>query len=278
MIPIAQVLAGRSPFTLRDDEYKNSGGIICCKKCHTPRQSSVTIDGEVYCVRAICRCQKEEYERKEAAEQLRRRQQQIERNRSVGLPDPLVRKHTFENDRGYNREAMKIARSYREKFTHFQKSGMGLLLWGDVGTGKSFLAGCIANALLSDGVSVLMTNFARLLNRLTDLQTGERNSYIDSLNRFDLLVIDDLGIERNSEFAREQVYSVVDSRYRSAKPLVVTTNLSLQEMKTASDLWRKRIFDRVLERCIPVRVNEQHIRKVNAEKALAEAAALLRGE
>ena len=88
---------------------------------------------------------------------------------------------------------------------------MGLLLWGPVGTGKSFIAGCIANALLDQGVPVMMTNFARLLNKLTDMCVGDRNAYIDSFNSFPLLIIDDLGVERNSEFAREQVFSVIDS-------------------------------------------------------------------
>ena len=100
----------------------------------------------------------------------------------------------------------------------------GLLIWGDVGTGKSFFAGCIANALLEKGVPVLMTNFSRILNTLTGMHFEDRNQFIDSLNRYSLLIIDDLGIERNSEFALEQVFNVIDSRYRSKKPLIVTTN------------------------------------------------------
>ncbi|MBE6984992.1 MAG: AAA family ATPase [Ruminococcaceae bacterium] len=273
MIP--RLLPKQRALMLRDDEYRNDEGIIFCKACHTPRQATVAIEGEVYTSRVMCRCQKECYEREEAEEKARRQRQQIERNRSVGLPDPVLQAHTFENDLGYNPKAIEYARNYAEKFDAFCKEGLGLLLWGDVGTGKSFIAGCIANDLLNKNVRVLMTNFSRLLNRLTDLQMGDRNGYINSLNSFDLLIIDDLGIERNSEFAKEQAFSIIDSRYRSGKPLIVTTNLGLHEMDNASDLWRRRIFDRVRERCIPVKVSSQNIRKILAEKTIERGKELL---
>ena len=60
------------------------------------------------------------------------------------------------------------------------KNGSGLLIWGDVGTGKSFFAGCIANALLEKGVPVLMTNFSRILNTLTGMHFEDRNASIKS--------------------------------------------------------------------------------------------------
>ena len=102
--------------------------------------------------------------------------------------------------------------------------------------------------------------------------------YIDSFNSFPLLIIDDLGVERNSEFAREQVFSVIDSRYRSQLPMIVTTNLTPKEMKTPADLSRARIYDRVLERCVPIRVNDQNVRKLIAAENLATAQRLLGGE
>ncbi len=77
------------------------------------------------------------------------------------------------------------------------------------------------------------------------------------------MIIDDLGVERNSEFAQEQVFHVIDSRYRSKKPLIVTTNLTLKELKTPSNLAHARIYDRILERCIPLKINNQNIRNLN---------------
>lgn len=109
-----------------------------------------------------------------------------------------------------------------------------------------------------------MTNFARILNTLTGMYSDDRNKFIDSLNRYSLLIIDDLGMERNSEFALEQIFNVIDSRSRSKKPLIVTTNLTLDELNNPSDLNRKRIYERVLEQCVPLKINNQNIRKLNA--------------
>lgn len=67
-----------------------------------------------------------------------------------------------------------------------------------------------------------------------------------------VIIINDLGFERNSEYALEQVYNVADSRYLSRLPFIITTNLSLDELKKPKDLAHARIYDRVLERCVPI--------------------------
>ena len=129
--------------------------------------------------------------------------------------------------------------------------------------------------ILEQGVPVLMTNFSRILNALSGLYSEEKNQYIDSLNQYSLLIIDDLGIERSTEFALEQVFNVIDSRYRSKLPLIVTTNMTLEELKNPQDLTRSRIYDRVLERCVPLRINNQNIRQRNAAESMKEARKIL---
>ena len=280
MIPIAENLGNLfQPVTLRPDEYLNqASGLICCGKCRTPRQKRFDLNGKRYEIRCMCACQQKARDRQEQDRKHREFLDQVSKNRNIGLPDPELRKHTFANDLGWNPEQMARARNFVENWDSFRHRATGLLFWGDVGTGKSFIAGCIANALLDRGVPVLMTNFARLLNRLTDFQAGDRNAYIDDLNRFQLLIIDDLGVERNSEFAREQVFSVIDSRYRSQLPMIVTTNLTLNELRSPPDLARARIYDRVMERCIPIRVSDQNVRKRMAAENMEAARKLLTGE
>lgn len=107
------------------------------------------------------------------------------------------------------------------------------------------------------------------------MHSEDRNPFIDSMNRYILLIIDDLGMERNSEFALEQVFHVIDSRYRSRKPLIVTTNLTLTELNAPTDTAHRRIYDRILERCVPIRINNRNIRQDNASKNLEEAKRLL---
>lgn len=199
---------------------------------------------------------------------------EIQRMKTSGLQDKAFYDYTFARDSGVNPE-MALAHKYVENWNSMKDRSSGLLLWGDVGTGKTFFAGCIANALLDKGIPVLMTNFARILNTLAGMHSEDRNLFIDSMNRYSLLIIDDLGMERNSEFALEQVFHVIDSRYRSRKPLIVTTNLTLTELNTPADMAHRRIYDRILERCVPIRMNNRNIRQDNASKNLEEAKRLL---
>lgn len=251
-------------------------GLIYCKTCHTPRQCKVVICGNLMLPRCTCQCEQERMRKEEEEEKARRFRLEIDQNRSAGLPSPILRKHTFETDLGYNPEAMNRARNYVRHWEEFYKEGIGLLFWGSVGTGKSFLAGCIANALLDKGVRVRMTNCSRILNELSGLRSGENNRFIDRLCAFDLLIIDDLGMERSSEYAREQIFSVIDSRYRSGRPTIYTTNIHLEQMKNTTDLNDQRIFDRVLERCIPVVVSDQHVRKLRSRRICEKSDKLLR--
>ena len=88
---------------------------------------------------------------------------------------------------------------------------------------------------------------------------------------YDLLIIDDLGAERNTEYALEQMFSIIDSRYRCNKPLIVTTNLKLNELKHPPDLARARIYDRILERCAPILFAGKNFREDNAATTKAAA-------
>ena len=260
---------------LQPDEYLNeSDHLIYCTKCHTPRQGRYTLQGRVFMPPIRCKCQQEIYDQEEARRKLSERQAEIKRMKASGLQDKSLYDYTFEKDAGINPE-MHLAHKYVENWDDMKARSSGLLLWGDVGTGKSFFAGCIANALLEKGVPVLMTNFSRILNTLSGMHFEDKNQFIDSLNRYSLLIIDDLGIERNSEFVLEQVFNVIDSRYRSKKPLIVTTNLTLTELNNAPDVAHRRIYDRILERCAPIRINNRNIRQDNASANLQEAKKIL---
>lgn len=246
MIPVSTEIEGLiHPLALRTDEYLNEDNLICCSKCHTPRQKRINAMGKTMEPRCMCVCQTADHEKREQERKHQEFLDMVERNRSVGLPDPELRKYTFENDLGYNPKQIAMAKQYVQHWEEFLNTSTGLLLWGNVGTGKSFIAGCIADALLDKGVPVIMTNFARLLNKLTDMYSGDRNAYIDSFRKFPLMII--------------------------------TTNLSLEELKDTTDLSKARIYGRVLERCLPIRVNEQNIRELNQAAVLARAKQLLNG-
>lgn len=201
------------------------------------------------------------------------RMQRLNMLKSLCFEDHALYSWTFDKDNGKN-PIMWMARDYVDKWSDFASKNAGLVIWGDVGTGKTFFAACIANALVEQNVSVKMTNFSTILNDL--FAESDKNKYLDRLNKHSLLIIDDLGIERGTEYALEQVYNVIDTRYKSGKPLIVTTNLTLDELKFPTDIPHKRIYDRVLGMCVPVMFNGMNFRKEEAA-AKMEAAKKLFG-
>ncbi|MCB6812321.1 ATP-binding protein, partial [bacterium MSK18_59] len=76
------------------------------------------------------------------------------------------------------------------------------------------------------------------------------------------------GMERGTEYGLEQVYSVIDSRYRSSKPLIATTNLTLEELQHPQDTPHARIYDRLTSMCAPVRFTGSNFRKETAQEKL----------
>ncbi|WP_373249760.1 ATP-binding protein [Mediterraneibacter gnavus] len=271
MTNIIETTATLSAPSLKEDEYLNEfDGLVYCSKCHTARQTRKALAGRTFTPYILCDCQRELFEKEKAEREHEEFLRTISQMKSSGLQDKALYDYNFSNDNGINPE-IKHAHTYVEKWSEMKQNSTGLLLWGDVGTGKSFFAGCIANALLEQGVPVLMTNFAKILNTLTGMFSEDRNQFINSLNQYSLLIVDDLGIERNSEFALEQVFNVIDSRYRSKKPMIITTNLTLSELNNPPDLMRKRIYDRILENCIPLKINNQNIRELNASSNMTRA-------
>ena len=133
---------------LQSDEYFNeTNHLIYCSKCNTPRQCRHELQGKVLIPSIRCKCQQEIFEQEEAQRKLHEKQMEIEHLKTSGLQDKSLYDYTFAKDNGSNPE-MKLAHNYVSNWEEMKANASGLLIWGDVGTGKSFFAGCIANALL----------------------------------------------------------------------------------------------------------------------------------
>lgn len=167
---------------------------------------------------------------------------------------------TFERDDRQNERVSQIARKYADNFDAMLHKGKGLLLYGGVGTGKTFYSACILNAVINHGHPCLLTSFSRLASEIFGIYEGKQE-YIDGLNKYALLSIDDLAAERDTEYMNEIVQSVIDSRYRAKLPTIVTTNLTAEELKRPTDVKKQRTYSRLLEMCIPVEVKGKDRRK-----------------
>jgi len=168
--------------------------------------------------------------------------------------------YTFANDDGTQPQITRAMKAYVANFDEFSKEGKGLLLYGSVGTGKSFFAACVVNALIDQGKPCLMTNFSRMTN-LINSTWDEKQDYIDGLTRYALVAIDDLGVERDTEFMNENVTVIIDALYRAKVPVIITSNYSPRQLTEECEIRRKRVFDRLLERCHPIAVVGESRRK-----------------
>lgn len=228
-------------------------GLLYCGKCHTPKQAIVNVCGEMRTIFAACECKERQNKKEEADLKMHERRQRIEQLRKAAFSESDMQDWTFENDDSPNSKPSQIARNYTKNFREMMERGKGLIFYGTVGTGKTYLAACIANALIDKGVPCMATSISRLVNTLTGMFDGKQE-YIDRLNSADLLILDDLGSERDTEFTREMVYNIIDGRYRARLPLIVTTNLTGKQLKNPSEMSRQRAYSRLLEMCIPIEV------------------------
>lgn len=246
-------LEARANETIKTEEGDYvQDGLLHCGKCRTPKQCRVELMGMIISPKCLCKCEVERRDQEEEAERKKEFTERIKKYRKMGFPQSQMEYWTFDNDDKGNEKLTNMAKRYVNHFDEFCKDGKGLLLYGGVGTGKTYIACMIANALIDKGYPVLVTNFARVLSTLQG--TFDKQEYLDSLNQFKLLIIDDLGIERDTGYAKEQVFNIVDSRYRAGLPMIITTNLTMQKLAMESELADKRVYDRILERCYPVEV------------------------
>lgn len=260
------------------DDYEENG-VRMCGKCRTPKQMwmDLPLPGgrtDRRLVPVACKCSQEQQEadaEKQATEQFSHWMK--EQREKYGISDGYS-SCTFARDDRRNTTISDTCRRYAERWDSMEADNMGVLFYGSVGTGKSYYACCIVNALLEKRIPAIVTNFPRLLNVLQGAR--ERQAYIDHLQLFRLLVIDDLGVERDSSYAAETVYSVIDARGRSGLPLICTTNLSMDELKNPPSMQYARIYDRVLELCpITIKMTGTSRRAGNAEARRAKARELL---
>lgn len=261
------------------DTY-DSEGLLVCGKCKKHRQTFVMASDPTpdepdrkrpVKVTTQCDCDKRrELEEKKAAEN-KAAMERVNRLKDASLMGERFQRARFENFQitQYNERNLKLCRRYAERFDEMVAKKQSLLFWGNVGTGKSFAAACIANYLLDRGVPVMMTSFVKLLSLI---QNGDEKDadIISRLNSAKLVIFDDLGAERNTDYALEKIYNIIDSRYQRELPIIFTTNLTITEMKNETDNRYKRIYDRVFENIYPMQFTGPSWRRKEASRRFEE--------
>ncbi len=240
-------------------DYVGDDGLLRCGVCGEPKQTE--IDGvKVSC---ICKCGKAE--RKQETER-KRREENDNRRKSCFTSQLLA---TYRLDAADKTKAAELARKYVKLWPEMKKDGTGLLLWGNVGTGKSYIAAAIANAVIDMGESARMRTTGELVLEVQSSQ--DRIGIINQICGPSLVVLDDLGAESETQSAAGIVYTAIDRRYQTGRPFIVTTNIPFEEIRTATDSGKSRLYSRILERCIPVFVDGNDRRKAEGAERLKRA-------
>lgn len=260
-----------------DSDYVGEDGLLYCGICNTRKQTIITLpQREPMKVPVVCKCEQERREEEKKRQAYQEQMDRVARLRQMSLMDNKFREATFENFKvkKENKENFMLCRRYAAKFQLMMEKDQGLLFYGKAGAGKSFAAACIANYLMEQNVPVVMTSFIKLLDIIQ--RGGEQSEgIITLLNDAKLAILDDLGAERGTEYALEKVYDIVDSRYRRKLPMLLTTNLTLDEMKAETDMRYVRIYDRIFEVCYPMLFEGISWRRQQANSRFLEMRKLL---
>ena len=171
-----------------------------------------------------------------------------ELNRNDCFNDLAYRNMTFDRDDRPEHILSKAARAYAENFQPALEQH-GIMFTGNVGTGKTFYACCIANALIERGIAVWVTTVQPLLRKAGDFNRADE--IFRKIQTVDLLILDDFGAMQHSSRNLDLLFEVIDTRARSGLPLIITTNLSPAEFSSDS-LELQRIFSRVKGMCCSV--------------------------
>lgn len=266
VLPISESGAER----LAEGDHIGEDGLVYCGKCGSRKQLRVKFGDKTHVVRCVCKCESKELEEKKRQEEYEEQMRRINRMKEASMMDKKYREVTFDKYevREENKKVFEMAKKYADRFQDMYKKNQGLLLYGPVGTGKSFTAACIGNYLLNNAKPVIMTSFVKILQ---DIRENDREAeYITILNGAPLLIIDDLGTERETDYALEKVYNIIDSRVRANKPMIITSNLELNDMMECEDIRKKRIYDRILECCYPMYVGGKSFRMMKAAQRFDE--------
>ncbi len=241
---------------LKADEYLNNG-LPYCKNCKQPRWYSS--DDKLFAIRGLCKCQEEQRLKEQQTELKNKRMIEFnnrqklsllgERYKNIMFHDAMI---TQSNVEIYNK-----ARNYVQKSNVMLDNNIGLYIYGDNSSGKTFLTACMCNELVWKGYRCVYTNLANILNEIRASYDGKGLGVCEllgKLNTYDFAFIDDLGKEfigreynqKNSKWAEEKLFEILNSRYNAEKPTIFSSNYSIGELMSVLGL-DKAIVERINE-------------------------------
>lgn len=249
----------------------HSKGVTCehCGEIVPPLEIEVL--GNIRWVQPICKCEADIQKAELEVYKNAQREREVRELFAISELGDRFEESNFDNfdSRPGAEKAEKIARYYADNFEVFGLES--ILLWGVPGNGKSHLAAAVHNHLRKKGKVVVFVSMPDLLKKIKNtFNKGNNESeeqILKALNICDLLIIDDIGAEKTSDWVQEIVFLIIDNRYRRNKPIMATSNLEPKEL--AGQLG-KRSYDRILEVSQPIENQATSYRREVAKKRLSK--------
>lgn len=190
-------------------------------------------DGKVREFEKPCACRDAKIRAEDEARQAEKRERARRRRREWAEVPEMFSDATL---KGYRRlpgtgRAFGVVKDYLLNREENFRTGRGLILMGAVGCGKTHLGCAVLNCALADGYRAAYWNVPQQLELLMPGNAGELDQMhiLDKALAAQVLLLDDLGAEKSSEWTRKELMVILDERYRENRPTVVTSNLMLTD-------------------------------------------------
>jgi DNA replication protein DnaC len=186
------------------------------------------------------------------------KQERIERALRISGIEGLFRAKRLTDLKGNPKLHAEITK-YLNNWKTMKHNGYGFYFWGNVGAGKTHAAIVLANELMErEMVEVLFLNMPEAITRVkntfdSDIKT-EDSRLFERMKEMELLVLDDVGVEKYSDWMADQMYQIIDHRWKNRKPMIITSNLSLEDL---GKIYKPQIASRIMGNCKPIRFTER---------------------
>ena len=251
---------------LKEDEYLGDDGLPYCKACKTAR--FFTSDDKQFAMRGACKCLTEKYRKEKAEKEAKERLEKFNARKKLSLIGERYKNIMFKDAMitDNNQKAYIKCKNYVVNADKVLDSNIGLYIYGDNSSGKTFLTACICNELVWKGYRCIYTNLASILNEIRSSYDGNgmgECEMLDRLQNYAFAFIDDFGKEflgrefnaGSAKWAEEKLFEILNARYNSQRPTIFSSNYSISELASVLNL----------DKAIVERVNEMSTRVIKLE-------------
>lgn len=215
----------------------------------------------------------EEIDRKKEEDRIKKdvkeRLEKINRLQDFSKMNSRIRNYRFDNYRVMmsNRKAYTRAKEYAKGLVIGKRDS--LFITGNVGTGKTHLAASVANYLIENDIRVKFGTLINLLGEIKDSYKSDSETegfIMDTYSKVPLLIIDDLGKEKPSEWVLEKLFTIINNRYERNLPIVITTNYNREQLAErlangSNYVIAESIISRLYEMCSGIVIKDSDKRK-----------------